>query len=143
MMQKMMPDEAKTFMQEGTRTGKLAVVRADGRPHVTPIWFVLDGDTLVFTTWHESLKATCMQRDPRVTICVDMEEPPYAFVMVEGTAEIHKDPADKQAWATRIARRYMGDDLAESYGQRNSVEGEWLVRLKINNIVAHKDVAGW
>jgi hypothetical protein len=72
-----------------------------------------------------------------------MEEPPYAFVMVEGTAEIHQNPADKQAWATRIARRYMGDDLAESYGQRNSVEGEWLVRLKINNIVAHKDVAGW
>ena len=86
----MTANEAKIFMQEGTRTGKLAVVRADGRPHVTPIWFVLDGDTLVFTTWHESLKAKCMQRDPRLSICVDIDEPPYAFVMVEGTAEIHK-----------------------------------------------------
>jgi hypothetical protein len=37
----------------------------------------------------------------------------------------------------------MGDDLAETYGERNSVEGEWLVRVKINNIVARKDVAGW
>jgi PPOX class probable F420-dependent enzyme len=142
-MQKMTREEAKAFIQVGTRTGKLAVVRADGRPHVTPIWFVLDGDTLVFTTWRKALKAKCMQRDPRVTICVDIQEPPYAFVMVEGTAEIQPNAADKQAWSTRIARRYMGDDLAETYGERNSVEGEWLVSVKINNIVARKDVAGW
>jgi hypothetical protein len=56
-MKKMMADEAKTFIQEGKWAGKLSVVQADGRPHVTPIWFVLDGDVLVFTTWHESLKA--------------------------------------------------------------------------------------
>jgi hypothetical protein len=32
------------FLSEGNRTGKLATVQAEGRPHVTPIWFVLDGD---------------------------------------------------------------------------------------------------
>jgi len=38
------------FISKGTLTGKLATVRKDGRPHVTPVWFVLDGDEIVFTT---------------------------------------------------------------------------------------------
>ncbi|TMD44650.1 MAG: PPOX class F420-dependent enzyme, partial [Chloroflexi bacterium] len=41
--------EQRAFLLEGTRTGKLATVRKDGRPHVVPIWFHLDGNTLVFT----------------------------------------------------------------------------------------------
>jgi len=42
--------EYRSFVLERTRTAVLATVRADGRPHATPIWFDLDGDTLVFTT---------------------------------------------------------------------------------------------
>jgi nitroimidazol reductase NimA-like FMN-containing flavoprotein (pyridoxamine 5'-phosphate oxidase superfamily) len=40
--------EWREFRCAGTRTGKLATTRRDGRPHVVPIWFVLDGDDLVF-----------------------------------------------------------------------------------------------
>ncbi len=42
--------EVRSFLGHGTRTGKLATVGADGGPHVMPVWFVLDGDELVFTT---------------------------------------------------------------------------------------------
>ena len=49
-MEKMTESEWRAFVSEGTRTGKAGVTRADGAPHVTPIWFVLDGDDLVFTT---------------------------------------------------------------------------------------------
>ena len=42
--------EWRAFVSEGTRTGKLATTRHDGRPHVVPIWFVLDGDDFVFNT---------------------------------------------------------------------------------------------
>src|SRR5947207_15852346 len=47
-------------------TGKLATVRADGRPHVTPIWFDLDEPTgdLVFTCSHPTVKSKNMLRDP-------------------------------------------------------------------------------
>lgn len=80
-MQTMSVDEYRQFLVEGTRTGKLATVRKDGRPHIAPVWFDLDGNELVFTTWHESVKAINMRRDPRVSICVDEEIPPYAFVV--------------------------------------------------------------
>ena len=43
-MHEMSDEERRAFLLEGTRTGKLATIRRDGRPHVVPIWFLLDGD---------------------------------------------------------------------------------------------------
>lgn len=134
-------EEARVFLSHGVRTGKLATVRADGRPHVVPVWFLLDGDELVFTTWHKSVKAASLQRDGRIALCVDDENPPYDFVLVEGTATIDEEPDDLVAWATKIAAHYMGESLAEVYGRRNGVPGEWLVRAKITHIVGQKGVA--
>ena len=142
-MQKMTPDEIKTFLAAGTRTGKLATVRADGRPHVAPIWFVLDGDDLLFNTWRTSVKAKNMLRDNRVSICVDEEAPPFAFVIVEGTAVLLENDPDTLRWATQIGGRYMGADQAAAFGKRNAVPGEYLVRVTPAKIIAQKDVAGW
>ena len=142
-MQKMTPAEIRTFLTHGTRTGKLATVRANGRPHVAPIWFVLDGDDLLFTTWHSSVKGLNIQRDPYVTLCVDEEAPPFAFVIIEGSVTISADPDQVLQWATRIGGRYMGQEQAEAFGRRNGVPGELLVRLTPSKIIAQKDVAGW
>jgi PPOX class probable F420-dependent enzyme len=137
----MTPEEYKRFLLENHRTGKLATVRDDGRPHVVPIWYDLDGDSLIFTTWHEAVKATNMRRDPRVSICVDDENPPFAFVQIEGIARLEINAPDLAYWATRIAVRYMGAELAETYGKRNAVEGELLVRVTPTKIVARKGIA--
>jgi PPOX class probable F420-dependent enzyme len=141
-MRTLSPEETRTFLLRGTHTGKLATVRADGRPHVAPIWYDLDGDTLVFTTWHTTVKAANIRRDPRVSICVDDETPPFAFVLIEGTATLVDDLDALRSWATRIAARYMGPDLAESYGQRNGVSGELLVRVTPTKVTAQTDIAG-
>jgi PPOX class probable F420-dependent enzyme len=135
-------EELRRFLSEGTRTAKLATARADGRPHVAPIWFLLDGDDLVFTTWHETVKAHNLRRDGRVALCVDEEAPPYAFVVIEGVATLSHDPEERARWARLLAARYMGEELAEEYGRRNSVEGELLVRVSPTNIIARKDIAG-
>ncbi len=142
-MQKMTPAEYRAFLLDQARTGQLATVRKDGRPHVVPIWFDLDGDTIVFTTWHKSVKAANLRRDPRVCICVDDQTPPFAFAQIEGTATLSADADQLLYWATRIAGRYMGAEQAEAYGKRNSVEGELLVRVTPTKIIAKKDIAGW
>jgi PPOX class probable F420-dependent enzyme len=140
-MRRLTSTEAREFLLERPRTAKLASVRADGRPHIAPIWFDLDGDTLVFTTWHTTVKAANIRRDPRVSLCVDDETPPFAFVLIEGTATLSDDPDELRRWATRIAGRYMGADLAESYGRRNSVAGELLVRVKPTNILGQTNIS--
>jgi PPOX class probable F420-dependent enzyme len=141
-VRQMTEDEVRAFLLQGTRTGKLATVRADGRPHVAPVWFVLDDDgTVVFNTGANSLKGKAIRRDPRVAMCVDDEKPPFSFVLVEGTAEVSEDPGPLLEWATRIGRRYMGADRAEEYGRRNGVAGELLVRVTPTHLVAHAAVA--
>ncbi len=140
-MRPMSDDEARAFLTAGTRTGKLAVVRADGRPHVSPIWFVLDGDDLVFTTWKDSVKGRSLRRDPRVALTVDDEVPPFAFVMVEGEVTLSEDPDALLRWATIIGGRYMGADQAERYGRRNAVPGELLVRLVPSKIIGRAGIA--
>jgi PPOX class probable F420-dependent enzyme len=136
-----MTSEHRNFLIEQVRTAKLATVREDGRPHVTPVWFVLDGDTLVFTTWHTSVKAINIGRDRRVCLCVDDEKPPFSYIQIEGIAVMSAGSEELNYWGTRIAGRYMGEDLAEAYGKRNSVEGELLVRVTPTKIVFMKDVA--
>lgn len=141
MAQKMTQDEYLAFLAGGTRTGKLATVAADGRPHVVPIWFVLDGETLVFNMGAASAKAKHIRRDPRVALCVDDERPPYAFVMIEGMAETSEDVVEMLPWATRIAARYMGPDQAEAFGKRNAVPGELLVRVRPVKVIAESGIS--
>ncbi len=141
-MQDMTRDEAYGFLAAGTRTGKLATVRADGRSHVAPVWFVVDGDELVFMTWHDSVKARNLARTGRAAMVVDLEEPPYAFVVVEGPVEILESDPRLIELATTIGGRYMGQARAEEFGLRNGVPGEWVVRLRPDTIIARDDVSG-
>jgi len=137
----MSPDETRAFLSQGTRTAKLATTRADGAPHVAPIWFVLDGDDLIFATGAGTLKAKGLARDPRLAICVDDERPPFAFVVVEGTATLSTEVDEMLVWATRLGARYMGAENAEEFGRRNAVPGELLVRVTPTHIVAKADIA--
>jgi PPOX class probable F420-dependent enzyme len=137
----MADDEVRAFLMTGTRTGKLATVRADGRPHVAPIWFVVDDDgSLVFNTGAESQKGKALRRDPRAALAVDDETPPYAFVTIEGTVTLSEDVEAMLPWATRIAARYVGDEQAEAFGRRNAAPGELLVRLTPTNVVGYFDL---
>ena len=142
-MKKMTQEEYFNFLASGTKTGHLATVRADGRPHVVPVWFVLEGDKIVFNTGNYSVKAKNMMRDPRVSISVDDQEPPYSFVTVEGTAELIEDPGECLDCATRIGGRYMGEARAQEFGRRNSEEDELIVKITPTNVIAYKNVTDY
>ena len=122
--------DVREFLSAGTRTGKLAIVASDGRPVVNPVWFILDGDDLVFNTGKTTAKGKAILRDPRVAICVDLDEPPYGYFQVQGRATVSEDPAELLRTATAIAARYMGADQAEEFGKRNAVPGELVVRVR-------------
>ena len=141
MAHEMSREELDRFLSAGTRTGKLATSRADGSPHVAPIWFILDGDDLVFMTGENTVKGRAMLRDPRVALSVDDEHPPFAFAIVEGVVSVSRDLDEMLPVSIAIARRYMGDELAERYGKRNAVEGELLLRLHRGKVTAIADLA--
>jgi PPOX class probable F420-dependent enzyme len=130
------------FLSHGTRTGKLGFLAASGRPLVAPVWFIVEDGSLVFNTGKDTAKGRALARDPWVSLCVDLEEPPYGFVQVQGEAELSEDPAELLRTATAIAARYMGAGRAAEFGQRNAVPGELVVRLRPSKVLATFDITG-
>ena len=142
-MKEMDENEIIDFVMEGTRTGKLSTVREDGHPHVAPIWFVWNEGQIIFCTMDSSVKAKNIRHNPQVCICVDDESPPYAFVIIQGTAKFSDNQKDLLKWNIILGGRYMGEKLAEVYGKRNTVEGSLLVEVTPTKMISEKDVAGW
>ena len=102
---------------------------------------VFDGEELVFTTWHTSVKARNIGRDDRIALLVEDEVPPYAYVIVRGRAALRDDMDELRRWARDLAARYMGANKAEEYGRRNAVPGELVVRVTPDRIVGVTRVA--
>jgi PPOX class probable F420-dependent enzyme len=107
-----------------------------------PVWFVLDGEDLVFTTGEDSVRGRNLRRDPRAAVVVDDEVAPYAFVHIRGRVSLSEDLEELLRFATAIGARYMGADRAEEFGRRNAVPGELLVRLRPERMIAEADVSG-
>ena len=75
---------------------------------MAPVWFVVEDGALLFNTGKETAKGRAIRRDPRLVLCVDLEEPPYAYVQVQGTATISEDPDELVRSATRDRRPLHG-----------------------------------
>jgi PPOX class probable F420-dependent enzyme len=110
------------------------------------VWFVVDDavtDALevVFNTGARSAKGRAIRRDPRVSLLVDDERPPFSYVKLTGTVTVSEDPDQLRRWATRIGGRYMGAERAEEFGARNGVAGELLVRLRAAKVDGLRDIA--
>jgi PPOX class probable F420-dependent enzyme len=134
-------DRVVEFLSAGTRTGMLGFVASDGRPLVTPVWFVVDDGELVFATHRDTPKYRALQRDPRVAICVDDPHPPYSFVQVQGVAAATDDPGDLLDNTTRTGARYMGADRADEFRRRNAVPGELVVRVRPTKVITGFDIS--
>ena len=150
-MSEMSKTQIRRFLNKGTFTGKVATVKKDGSSHVVPIWFVLDYrnnedylGNIYFTTFIGSVKAENIQRDSRISMCIDDQTPPFSFVTIHGTAKLYPyKQKEILKWATRIAERYIGKRDSKAYGERNSGDGAVLVRIKPTKIIAEKDITAW
>ena len=94
----------------------------------------------MFNTGEDTVKGRNLARDPRATLLAEDEEPPFSFVLARGRASLTRDHPDLWHWARRCAARYMGEDAADSFAERNAVPGELVVRLSVDRLVAVADV---
>ena len=134
--------EILAYIDESPRTGHLATVREDGRPHVAPIWIIRDGDQIVFTTWHTSVKGRNLVRTGQAALTADDLADGGSFLTLEGAVAISDDLAELRTCAARLGGKYMGEDKAESFGARNGVEGELLCRLIPTHMTRIRDITG-
>jgi PPOX class probable F420-dependent enzyme len=139
-MRTMSEDEARAFLAEGARTGKVATSTLVGDPHVAPLWFIVEGEDVVFITTATSVKGRHLRANPRAALAVDDDTFPYAFVIVRGPVTLEDAAPDLREWATRIAARYV-PERADEFGARNDAPGETLVRLRMARLLGQAELA--
>lgn len=98
----------------GARIATLAYVRRDGRPHQVPTWYAYRDGDLVMSTVTGSPKHTALQREPRVSMTIQDDRPPYRAVVLEGTVELGPLDADDPTVAG-LSMRYLGRAGAAVY----------------------------
>lgn len=126
--------ETQAFLDEPGVLMRIAVVRADGSPLVTPIWFLHEQDAIYFTPRKRSEWFACLRRDARVALCIDEQNLPYRKVLAEGRAELVHDIGEDDAWRERyrrIARRYVPLQAADAYIGNTINQPRGLYRLPL------------
>jgi nitroimidazol reductase NimA-like FMN-containing flavoprotein (pyridoxamine 5'-phosphate oxidase superfamily) len=116
--------ERDRFLNEPGVLMRVAVVREDGAPLVTPIWFIYENDAIYFTPREQSEWFSCLRRDPRIALCIDEQPLPYRKVLIEGAAELVFDVGADDDWRDlylRVASRYVPPAAAEAY-LKNTVD---------------------
>jgi PPOX class probable F420-dependent enzyme len=90
----------------------------------------------MFTTNTNTVKGRNLRRTGRALIVIDEPTPPYDHVTIEGSVEVSEDLDEMLHWATLLGGRYMGAERAETFGKRNAVPGELLIRLRAEKVIA-------
>lgn len=137
----MSTEEWHSFVTRDGRTGKFATVGPGGTPHITPVWFVLDGDDFLFTTGAGTAKARNLRDNARAAICVEDDKPPFSYVEARGDVTLSEDLGELVEVATRAGTRYMGAAQGAEFGKRNGVPGELVVRLRPDKVIAFSAIA--
>ncbi|NJN53039.1 MAG: hypothetical protein HC809_16020 [Gammaproteobacteria bacterium] len=115
---------------------RIAVVRPNGSPLVTPIWFLHEDGAIYFTPRARSEWFDCLRHDARVALCIDEQPLPYRKVIVEGRAELVYDVGNDDRWREqyrRIASRYVPPAAADAYVRNTINEPRGLYRVRLDS----------
>jgi predicted pyridoxine 5'-phosphate oxidase superfamily flavin-nucleotide-binding protein len=83
-MMPVMPEPAARREAEA-RNVWLATVRTDGRPHLVPVWFVVDDGRWYICTAPSSVKARNLGANPHLALALEDGDAPY---ILEGQAQV-------------------------------------------------------
>lgn len=111
----------------------LTTLMSDGGPQSTVIWYIRDGDDLVFTSEADALKVRNMHRDSRVSLVV---ADGGRYVSVRGKVEIDENDEIAAQWLLRIAKRYYGEEEGQNQFNDFHKKPYALIRLKPDRILS-------
>jgi len=129
-MVRMNTSEMWQLLAQPWRDAIITTVRTDGRPHAAPVWYTVEDETLIFSTWTESVKAHNLQQSPAVAVVVSQPRDPIFFILIEGQAFFIDAPDDeKHRLLSEIYARY-----GETYNGKADLNETALVRVQISRM---------
>lgn len=119
--------EQRAFLDE-VHLAVLGTVSASGAPHLTVMWYLLEGDEIVFNTVATRAKAANLERDPRVSLLV-YDSTGYRYLRIDGRVRRVDDAAAGQADIRRLATRYYGGDADRV---ERAARGRWSREARVS-----------
>jgi PPOX class probable F420-dependent enzyme len=116
-------EQRERFLQ-GLHVAVLTTIADDGTPVPTPIWYAHRDGMFYFRTADTSARIANIRRDPRVSICIQEERPPYKAVIAYGTATIEPELKWLADWMPRRYLGYIGAIAYNRVSQDNVERGE-------------------
>jgi len=120
-------DEIATFL-ERPLVATLATYRKDGTILLSPVWQEWSDGAMNIVISAGDVKARHIARDPRASVAVYEDDPPYAGIELRGVVRILE--ADAHELNRRLAIRYMGSDRGERYSQSTKHEDRLWLRVE-------------
>jgi nitroimidazol reductase NimA-like FMN-containing flavoprotein (pyridoxamine 5'-phosphate oxidase superfamily) len=122
----------------GPILARIATIR-DKHPHVVPMWFDWDGESLWMETGLGFQKYKNLLANPACAVTIDITEGGLRFkgAIFEGDAEIITAPADEVCGiVTRIYRKYLGDEgISAPVPQTMIANPHAIIRLRPERIL--------
>ena len=145
-MPSMTKQEIDKFLAEAN-IAKVATVKKDGAPFVVPVWYDWNGEYCYLVGRKRASWVRNISKDPRVTVLIDGQNPPYPKVIIEGKAKIVGDKLDD--WieiGKRMVKKYYGPDAGMSYLEGSIDQPRKTIRVKPKTVTSwvtpdEKDVA--
>lgn len=85
----------------------LATIGSDGRPQLSEMWFLADGDTVMLSLNTARQKMRNLRANPAATLLILDLANPYRYLEIRGDAEI--TPDDDSRFADRLGAKYQSD----------------------------------
>jgi PPOX class probable F420-dependent enzyme len=133
-------EEMETFLSE-VRNVMVAAIRRDGRPQMTPNWFVWQGGQFYISTTQSRAKYANLKRDPRVQLALDEPQGRRAVVL-DGRAEILEDIDEFIPFSRAISAKYIGR-IPDEQALRDRLISEKRVILRITPDRAPEEWLSW
>jgi PPOX class probable F420-dependent enzyme len=104
-------EQIEAFLAE-PRNIMVGAIRKDGRPQMTPNWFLWDGSRFYVSTTKTRKKYANLRRDPRVSLVLD-ESPGFRTVMIDGTVEIWEDHERGLPYFKQLRAKHSAPDASD------------------------------
>jgi PPOX class probable F420-dependent enzyme len=109
----------------------LGTVGPSGRPQLSAIWFLAEGDTVKLSLNTARQKVKNLQANPGASLFIFDPASPYRYLEVRGDAQISPDP--DYVFADKVGAKYGGSDLRE---RDQPGESRVVVTIKPTRVVA-------
>ncbi len=120
---------------------RIATLNDDGTVHLAPMWFRYDAPDILLGTQAVTRKVRNLERDPNVTVLVDVTTPQFVGAVMYGRAYLERD--DAQARRVDIFRRFMDHDAAQAFAARPAKTWEpVMIRFHPERVVTFDDRKG-